>query len=111
MPGNLYWNTALHGDLPYLESFRACFRSEIKPLAVARPTRRQIIRSMNGRHKMRNSSGHLDDIDLAVLVRMELECDIASVGGPAGTASCSMQGRNLVAVSFLNLASPQIPKT
>ena len=59
---------------------------------------------------MRNSPGHLDEVDLAVLARMKLECDITSIGGPAGAASCSMQRRNLVAISFLNLASPQIPK-
>src|SRR5579863_1147170 len=110
VPGQSHRCSPLCGGFPDLKSFRTTLRSEIDPLATARPAWRKIVGSRYGWQHPRDAPGHFHDVNLTPLIGVKLEGKITSIRRPACAPRRAMQRCNLIAPAAVDIACPDIPK-
>src|SRR5258708_26884877 len=100
----------LYGGFPDLKSFRTTLRSEVDPLAVARPAWRKIVGPRYGWQQPRHAPGHFHEVNLTPLIGVKFERKITSIRRPARAPSGAMQRCDLIATAPVDIARPDIPK-
>src|SRR6516164_7707563 len=93
-------------SLPYLDGFIAATRSEVDPLAVARPAGDDVVGTGIGRENARTVTGIVDDVDLASLGWAIIKSDRTPIIGPARCSRFPGQKRELGGVGAITIHCP-----